>query len=139
MSEDGSAASSASWPRHYPVEFDVDYPGRDRDRVSTAFRLVLILPILGLLGSPSNAHHVDVDIDALVSDAGGIVVVPPLLMILFRRKSASSIEPLRLSPLRISGVHARSAPRGRRFRCHACYASVEWSSVVAGSGRSTQS
>ena len=36
---------------HYPVAFAVDYPDRELDRLTTAFRLVVAIPILILLGS----------------------------------------------------------------------------------------
>lgn len=64
------------------------YPDRDLDRVRTAFRVILALPILVVLGSASGQV---VQLDeasggAIVSGAGGLLFFPPLLMILFRRK-----------------------------------------------------
>src|SRR4051794_32747156 len=35
----------------YPVQFSVDYPDRPLDRLSTAFRLVVAIPILIVIGS----------------------------------------------------------------------------------------
>ncbi len=29
----------------YPVSFSVDYPDRDLDRITTAFRIVMVIPI----------------------------------------------------------------------------------------------
>ena len=33
----------------YPVQFDVDFPGRSLDRLTTAFRIIVAIPILVLL------------------------------------------------------------------------------------------
>ena len=54
----------------YPVQFSVDYPDRPLNRLSTAFRAILVIPIATLLGALS----------------GGVLFFAPLLMILFRRK-----------------------------------------------------
>jgi Domain of unknown function (DUF4389) len=57
----------------YPVQYAVDYPDRDLNRLTTFFRLIVAIPIVLLL--------------ALVS-AGtrGLLFGPVLLMLLFRRK-----------------------------------------------------
>jgi len=34
----------------YPVQFSVDYPGRPLNRLSTAFRIFLVIPIAIVLG-----------------------------------------------------------------------------------------
>jgi hypothetical protein len=54
----------------YPVQFSVEYPDRPLNRLSTAFRAILVIPIATLLGALS----------------GGVLFFAPLLMILFRRK-----------------------------------------------------
>jgi hypothetical protein len=72
----------------YPVRFDVDYPDRDLDRLSTAFRFIWIIPIAIIaalvahvaLGGASNGTG------ASFATAGGILFFPTLLMILFRKK-----------------------------------------------------
>jgi hypothetical protein len=72
----------------YPVQFSIDYPDRPLDRVRTAFRLVVAVPILILLGAVSGETW------QLGSDrggdtaaaAGGLLFLGPLLMILFRQK-----------------------------------------------------
>ncbi len=75
----------------YPVQFSVDYPGRPLSRLSTAFRIVLVIPILIVLAAvsgyvvysmPSQAYGIAY-IPAL---SGGVLFFAPLLMILFRRK-----------------------------------------------------
>src|SRR5947208_3579621 len=35
----------------YPVRFSVEYPDRDLDRLSTAFRIIAAIPILIVLGA----------------------------------------------------------------------------------------
>jgi hypothetical protein len=63
----------------YPLSFSVDYPDRDLNRVSTAFRIFAAIPILIVLavlaGHPGEA-----------AVGGGILFVPTLLLIVFRRK-----------------------------------------------------
>ena len=53
----------------YPVDFDVDYPESRRNRLTTAFRAVLALPML-----------------AVLTVFSGVLFVPPLLTIVFRQK-----------------------------------------------------
>ena len=76
----------------YPVTFNVDYPDRPLDRLSTALRIFWIIPIaiiLGLLdqggahfthGSPGNRTGAE------FAAGGGTVFLPVVLMLLFRRK-----------------------------------------------------
>jgi hypothetical protein len=73
----------------YPVEFDVDYPDRQLDRVSSFFRILFAIPILVVLAALSGPAY-----DAGTNDggfvftglAGGILFLPPLLTIVFRQK-----------------------------------------------------
>jgi hypothetical protein len=72
----------------YPVEFDVEYPDRDLDRLSTAFRLILAIPVVVLLGTVSGGsfgfdRHSS---GFAMTAAGGLLFLAPLLMILFRQK-----------------------------------------------------
>jgi hypothetical protein len=71
----------------YPVRFDVDFPTRPLDRVSTAFRIFAALPILILLGLLSHQAMQDSH-DTTTTFAGGVglLFLPLLLMILFRQK-----------------------------------------------------
>jgi hypothetical protein len=75
----------------YPVQFSVDYPDRPLSRLSTAFRILLVIPIAIVLTTvsgyvvftvPSHTYGVTY-IPALT---GGVLFFAPLLMILFRRK-----------------------------------------------------
>lgn len=77
----------------YPVTFSVDFPDRDLDRLTTAFRLIVAIPILvilSLLSSESvryvtstNGTHETV---STVATGGGLLFLPLVLMILFRQK-----------------------------------------------------
>jgi hypothetical protein len=71
----------------HPVRFSVDYPDRPLDRVSTAFRLVLIVPIVLVLAAVSGTawqwtHGSGAEVAA---GAGGLLTLGPLVMIVFRR------------------------------------------------------
>jgi hypothetical protein len=85
-------AQGANLPQvEYPARFSVDYPDRPLSRLSTAFRIILVIPIAIVLAAvagyvvfsaPSTAYGVTY-IPAL---SGGVLFFAPLLMILFRRK-----------------------------------------------------
>jgi len=72
----------------YPVQFSVDYPDRALNRLTTAFRLFVAIPILVVLGAVSGASsetgHQGWRLG--MSAAGGLLFLGPLLMILFRQK-----------------------------------------------------
>jgi Domain of unknown function (DUF4389) len=73
----------------YPVQFSVDYPARPLDRVTSAFRIFTVIPILIVLGTVTasewgsgyrgNASY-------MAAGAGGFLFLGPLIMILFRQK-----------------------------------------------------
>ena len=73
----------------YPVQFSVDYPDRDLNRVTTAFRIFTIIPIAIVLSTisggtwQSSYGHGGT---TTVAAAGGLLFLGPLLLILFRRK-----------------------------------------------------
>src|SRR5215472_15574645 len=73
----------------YPVQFSVDYPDRPLDRLTTALRIFVVIPIAIVLGAVSasswewSSHG---NQTAVVVGAGGLLFVGPLLMILFRQK-----------------------------------------------------
>jgi hypothetical protein len=73
----------------YPVRFSVDYPDRPLNRVTTAFRIFVALPILIVLAAVSGGtwewSHADGS-TAVAAGAGGLLFFGPLLMIVFRRK-----------------------------------------------------
>ena len=77
----------------YPVTFDVDYPDRDLDRFSTAFRILFVIPIaivLSLLTGASTHYgttaHSGTNETVTLVTGGGVLVLPLVLMILFRQK-----------------------------------------------------
>ena len=78
---------AAPAPVGYPVRFAVDYPDRPLNRVSTAFRIFAAIPILAVLIAVSgNGFGLSRDSGHAAAGAGGLLVLGPLLMILFRRK-----------------------------------------------------
>jgi len=59
-------------PASYPVQFDVDYPEAERNRLTVAFRVVLAIPALIVLW--------------VINTTRALLFLPPLLLILFRNK-----------------------------------------------------
>lgn len=70
----------------YPVQFSVDYPDRPLNRVTTAFRIFVIIPIAIVLGAVSGGGWRWSSGEWQGAGAGGLLVLAPLLMILFRHK-----------------------------------------------------
>ena len=76
-------------PVTYPVQFSVDYPDRALSRMSTAFRIVIVIPIGIVVGAVSGATwqwSSGQGTREFAAGAGGLLVFAPLLMILFRQK-----------------------------------------------------
>jgi hypothetical protein len=76
---------------HYPVQFSVEYPDRDLDRLTTALRIIVAIPILVVLGAVggaewSNWSNGNGGSGASFAAGGGVLFFPALLMILFRQK-----------------------------------------------------
>src|SRR5712691_11563264 len=74
----------------YPVQFSVDYPDRPLNRLTTAFRIIVAIPILIVLGTVSGSTWVRVYSHGTaytLAGAGGLLFAGPLLMILFRQKN----------------------------------------------------
>jgi hypothetical protein len=70
---------------HYPVTFAVDYPERPLNRLTTAFRVFTAIPIAILLATVSGGiDWGSGDERTTFASAGGLLVLGPLLMILFR-------------------------------------------------------
>jgi hypothetical protein len=73
----------------YPVRFSVDYPDRDLNRVTTAFRIFTVIPIAIVIGTISGGswqYSYPNGTTTVATAAGGVLFVGPLLMILFREK-----------------------------------------------------
>ena len=78
-------ASSTS----YPVQFEVEYPDRELDRVHTGFRIFAAIPILIVIGAVSGHETAYSDSShtwTIAAGAGGLLFFAPLLMIVFRQK-----------------------------------------------------
>jgi Domain of unknown function (DUF4389) len=78
----------ASREPSYPVQFDVEYPDRDLSRLSTAFRIFAAIPILilfWLLAGTGEANWGHETMTVAFSTAG-IVILPVVLMLVFREK-----------------------------------------------------
>jgi Domain of unknown function (DUF4389) len=67
----------------FPLSFDVDFPDRELNRWTTAFRVILAIPVLIVLallaGGPAGVHIAIIGVSLLL-------FVPTLLLILFRQK-----------------------------------------------------
>jgi hypothetical protein len=71
----------------YPLTYAVDYPDRPLNRLSTAFRIFVIIPIAIVLAAVSHATFGGWgDYGTTFATAGGLLFAGPLLMILFRKK-----------------------------------------------------
>ena len=72
---------------NYPVTLSIDYPDK-LDRFSSFFRLIFIIPILiilGLVSGPDKSRELNENV-RYVYNAGGILFLATVLMILFRQK-----------------------------------------------------
>jgi hypothetical protein len=80
---------STTVPAHpaYPVRLSVTYPDRELNRLTTAFRILIAIPIVILLETVSGGQYAPSKSgDVVVYGAGGTLVLGPLLMIVFRQK-----------------------------------------------------
>jgi hypothetical protein len=76
-------------PRH-PVELSVEYPDRDLNRITTLLRAFTAIPIIivlaGVSGGYSGTDTAEASGTTIAISTGGLLFIPPLLMILFRQK-----------------------------------------------------
>ena len=73
----------------YPVTLAIDYPDRPLNRLTTAFRIITVIPIAILLGTLvgySNQWGASGESATVVVGGVGLLFIPPLLMIVFREK-----------------------------------------------------
>ena len=71
----------------YPASLSIDYPDRPLNRLTTFFRLFTIIPIAIILGLMNGSNHWGGEGGCSFEyAAGGILVLPIILMILFRQK-----------------------------------------------------
>ncbi len=84
----------------YPVTFNVDYPDRDLDRLTSAFRIVVAIPILAVLSLLTGAslHYVTTNNTtnetATLATGGGVLFLPLVLMIVFRVSGCAPTQPM---------------------------------------------
>jgi Domain of unknown function (DUF4389) len=71
----------------YPVQFDVDFPTRPLDRLTTGLRIFAAIPILIVLGLITRDFVQTGDHDTMsFGGAAGLLFLPLVLMLLFRQK-----------------------------------------------------
>jgi Domain of unknown function (DUF4389) len=77
----------------YPIQLDVEYPERQLNRLTSAFRIITIIPIAIVLAAVSGGtwsftvgNGTTETTTTIVAGAGGVLFGAPLLMILFRQK-----------------------------------------------------
>jgi hypothetical protein len=84
----GPTPQDATAARDYPVQFAVEYPDRPLNRLTTAFRPFVAIPIMIVLATIGGVEvdWTEGNRDLTVGTLGGILFVPALLMIVFRQK-----------------------------------------------------
>jgi hypothetical protein len=85
MDSSGQQASGSA----YPVQFSVDYPDRDLNRLTTAFRIFVAIPILivaATIGGGEGTYGAGDHGWTIAGATSGALFIPPLLMIVFRQK-----------------------------------------------------
>lgn len=70
----------------YPVRFDIDYPEEPRNRLTVAFRLILVIPILAVIAAIGAAGSSSGDRTSFMCIAAGVLFLPPLMLIVARQK-----------------------------------------------------
>jgi Domain of unknown function (DUF4389) len=73
----------------YPVQLSINYPDRELNRLTTAFRVIVAIPILVVVAAISGHEEAYAGADrgwTIGAGAGGVLFLAPLLMIVFRQK-----------------------------------------------------
>jgi hypothetical protein len=73
----------------YALTLEVEYPDRSLNRLTSAFRILTVIPIavvLATLGTVSASSSSGGDFAGFAATGGGLLFAPPLLTILFRQK-----------------------------------------------------
>ena len=76
-------------PNPYPVQFSVEYPDRPLNRLTTAFRLFVAIPIVivaAALGGHEGGAAAGEHGWRIAGGTSGLLFLAPLLMIVFRQK-----------------------------------------------------
>jgi len=83
-------ADQDPYPAQYPVQFAVEYPDRPLNRLTSFFRIFVIIPILIVFSAVSGGTWQSTGSHSTMAyggaAAGGLLFLGPLLMILFRQK-----------------------------------------------------
>src|SRR2546428_13410658 len=99
----------------YPVQFDVTYPDRDLNRLSTGFRIFAAIPII-LLAATIGGHAWAGAGTVAAGGFGGLLFLPVLLVIVFRQKYPRGGDDWNLQLMRFSNrVGVYLAPMGDRY------------------------
>jgi len=85
-------SSNPASPSNYPATLSIDYPDRPLNRLTTFFRILMVIPIAIILGLITSAYlgwdggqNTGGNVNWQYT-TGGFVVLPLVLMILFRKK-----------------------------------------------------
>jgi hypothetical protein len=71
----------------YPVQFGVEYPDRELNRLTTGFRLIVAIPILIVAAAVDQGWGASYGAGSkMAAGSGGVLFLAPLLMIVFRQK-----------------------------------------------------
>ena len=70
----------------YPVRFDIDHPEEPRNRLTVAFRLILVIPILAVIAAIGAAGSSSGDPTSFMCIAAGVLFLPSLMLIVARQK-----------------------------------------------------
>lgn len=86
-----STAVTPSTPPAYPASLNIDYPGGGRNRLTSFFRIITVIPIAIILGLMTNGTFQSTGAGGgegwkMALGAGGVLFLPLVLMILFRKK-----------------------------------------------------
>jgi Domain of unknown function (DUF4389) len=73
-------------PSDYPVSFSVDYPDRKLNRLTTFFRIFTVIPIAIVAGTISSMYAGGGEAGVWIGSGIGLLTIPLVLMILFRKK-----------------------------------------------------
>jgi Domain of unknown function (DUF4389) len=82
------SSEQARGEQGYPLRFSVDYPDRGLNRLTTAFRVFVAIPILivaGALGGHEGSYG-GRESWTIAAGSAGLLTFAPLLMIVFRQK-----------------------------------------------------
>ena len=83
-----AARTQAGGETAYPVRFSVEYPDRKLNRLTTAFRLIVAIPIVIVAASIGGHEGAAAGEQGwrIAGGTSGLLFLAPLLMILFRQK-----------------------------------------------------